>query len=216
MFLKKNPFLVISLFLTLNIANAAPPEELTKKASSATRITRFRKQALKFSERARKFGRRLAGTKEYTSEETEWARAKIFTVVVAGALITVGLYLKPFKSSLHSRGPKGGAAPPPPAPSPKSKRAKKKKKKDPRASAGEGAPGDGDKGGKKEEGHGDGAPRDESEGEGAGSPKPQSAWWQSEHWSKEKAPTTRAALEGTYNLLSFVGKKFEGLFGQPI
>ncbi|TET35496.1 hypothetical protein E3J61_01930 [Candidatus Dependentiae bacterium] len=144
--LKNKPSLIVSLFITLNIANAAPPEELTKKPSSAIRIAHFRKQALKFGERARKFGRRLAGTKEYTSEEIEWARAKIFTVVVAGALITVGLYLKPFKSSLHSQDPKGGATP-----SPKRKGAKKKKKEDPNAPAGEGAPKDSG-GGKREEG----------------------------------------------------------------
>ncbi len=150
MFLKKKIAFIVSLFITLNIANAAPLEELTKKPSSAIRIAHFRKQALKFGERARKFGRRLAGTKEYTSEEIEWARAKIFTVVVAVTLITVGLYLKPFKSSLHSQGPKGKAAPPPsPAPSPKKKRAKKKKKEDPRASEEEGAPGDSG-GGKRE------------------------------------------------------------------
>ncbi len=145
----KIPF-IVSLFITLNIANAAPPEEPTKKPSSATRIAHLRKQALKFGERARKFGRRLAGTKEYTSEETEWARAKIFTVVVAGVLITVGLYLKPFKSLLHSRGHK---PPPPPVPAPKKKGAKKKKKEDPRAPEEEGAPEDSG-GGNRDEGEG--------------------------------------------------------------
>ncbi len=171
MLLKRKVLLIISLFLSLNTICTNAPEEPTKKPSSATRIARFRKQALKLGERARKFGRRLAGTREYTSEETEWARAKIFTVVVAGVLITMGFYLKPFRSLVRHRNPKGKSGSPSPAPDSK----KKRKKEDPSTPGGEDAPKDGG-GGKREKGkgegggHEDGAAHDEGD-EGAEEPE---------------------------------------------
>lgn len=100
MLMKKKITLIISLFITLNIANAAPLEEFTKKPSSATRIARFRKQALKF-------GRRFAGTKEYSSEEVQNARAKTFAALATSLFIFfVGYRLNPFGLLARDPNPK--------------------------------------------------------------------------------------------------------------
>lgn len=81
---KKQVSLVLSLFITTNNTYVIAKEEQNRKPSSATRIAQLKERALKF-------GRCFAGTKEYSSEETQQARAKTIAVLIAsGLLLTCG------------------------------------------------------------------------------------------------------------------------------
>lgn len=85
MVIKNKIAVALSLLFTLNSICTPLQENPMKNSSPTTRISRLK-------ERAVKFGRRFAGTREYSSEEIQLARAQAFAVISCTLLVMLGVH----------------------------------------------------------------------------------------------------------------------------
>jgi len=184
----KQSIIIFSLMVTLTTPHSAIAEEQTKKPSSSNRITHLKERALQF-------GRRFAGTKEFSSEEVQWTRAKTLAIIAAiGLAVTGTCYLAPWEFQKQIDASAELPAPPPsPPPPPQSHLAGS------HPSLGRPKPPG------RPATHKTFAQRQARKAASEG-PKP---WYNPEAWDPDTAPVTRACVAGARDTLSFVARMFQ-------